>query len=287
MAKANIPFFRLEEGTLGIYLNEISKYRPLSTAEESEVAARIREGDEAALEKLIRANLRFVVSVARNYQNQGMTLVDLINEGNVGLVKAARRFDENKNFKFISYAVWWVRQAILKGLADHSRTVRMPANRAVTIHRVGKARAELEQQLHRLPQVDELSVMLDMDETEVAEALRFTGHHISLDAPFSNDSDGGTLHDMICDELGPSPDSGLDCSSREKIVASMLAGLARREQDVVRLYFGIGGEPCLTLAEIGERLGFTRERIRQIRDSALEKLKNSRDLAGVDLRDVF
>jgi RNA polymerase primary sigma factor len=266
--------FIVEEGSLGLYLRDIAKHKALPAEEESKMAVRIRKGDRQALETLIKANLRFVVSVARNYQNQGMSLADLINEGNLGLIRAAKRFDEKKNFKFISYAVWWIRQAILQGLADHSRIVKVPLNRVATIHKVGRARAKLEQKYRRLPNNREVAQELGINEDDVNYSMKIGSSHTSLDAPLSNGRDGAFI-DFLRDERQERPDESVDRMSLTREVDKLLDTLSDREKQVVKLYFGIGEETNYTLEEIGHRANITRERVRQIKDTALQKLKRS------------
>lgn len=266
--------FFVEEGSLGLYLKDIAKHRALTKDEERVCARLIRKDDKKALEKLVTANLRFVVSVARNYQNQGMPLADLINEGNLGLIRAAKRFDEKKDFKFISYAVWWIRQAILQGLADHSRIVKVPLNRVATIHKVGKARALLEQKYRRLPNDKEIADELDITEAEVASTLKISNRHASLDAPIK-DENGGSLFDIIRDDESEDTDQVAIENSITREIEKVLDTLTAREQNVVRMYFGIGEETSYTLEEIGQQLDITRERVRQIKDAALRKLRRS------------
>jgi RNA polymerase primary sigma factor len=267
------PFF-VEEGSLALYLRDISRHQALSAEEEYETAVRIKKGDRKALEKLIKANLRFVVSVARNYQNQGMSLADLINEGNLGLIRAAKRFDEKKNFKFISYAVWWIRQAILQGLADHSRIVKVPVNRVATIHKVGKVRNKLEQKYRRLPNTQEMADELGISEDDVKASLRIGTKHASLDAPVAQGRDG-TFIDFMSDNDQEQPDDYVMKRSLNQEVDKLLDTLNEREREVVKLYFGIGEETSYTLEEIGLRSNITRERVRQIKETALQKLKRS------------
>ncbi len=274
MAAADKNSFIVEDGNLGIYLREIAKHKALSPDEEADTARKIRLGDKKAVERLVKANLRFVVSVARNYQNQGMPLADLINEGNLGLIRAAYRFDEKKNFKFISYAVWWIRQAILQGLADHSRIVKIPLNRVATIHKIGKARAKLEQKYRRLPNDSEVAAELGLEETEVAGTMQISNRHASLDAPIRDDN-GGTLIDILRDEEQDNADDDATKGSLNDEVEKILEILTDRERNVVRMYFGIGEDTNYTLEEIGEQSGITRERVRQIKDAALKKLKRS------------
>ena len=274
MAAADKNSFIVEDGNLGIYLREIAKHKALTPDEEADTARKIRLGDKKAVERLVKANLRFVVSVARNYQNQGMPLADLINEGTLGLIRAAYRFDEKKNFKFISYAVWWIRQAILQGLADHSRIVKIPLNRVATIHKIGKVRAKLEQKYRRLPNDSEVAAELGLEETEVAGTMQISNRHASLDAPIRDDN-GGTLIDILRDEEQDNADDEATKSSLNEEVEKILEILTDRERNVVRMYFGIGEDTNYTLEEIGEQSGITRERVRQIKDAALKKLKRS------------
>lgn len=266
--------FFTEEGTLGLYLRDIARHKALPASQEAEVAQKIRKGDRKALETLVKANLRFVVSVARNYQNQGMPLSDLINEGNLGLIRAAYRFDEKKNFKFISYAVWWIRQAILQGLADHSRIVKVPLNRVATIHKVGKVRAKLEQKYRRLPTDNEVATELEIEEKEVANTMKIGSRHASLDAPIKEEN-AGTLIDIMRDNDQENTDEIAEKRSINREVEKVLNILTDRERRVIRMYFGIGQDTSYTLEEIGQQSCITRERVRQIKDSALKKLKRS------------
>jgi len=263
-----------DDGSLGLYLKEISKTRTLPLEEEARLAARIRSGDRKAQDALVRANLRFVVSVARNYQNQGLPLNDLINEGNIGLMRAAKRFDESKNFKFISYAVWWIRQSILQALAEQSRIIKLPLNRVGTIHKIGKMHTRLEQKLHRAPNAGELADELEIEESEVHETLRIGNSHVSLDSPMQGTEDA-RLIDLLSDADQALPDQGLMEISLQEEINSTLNMLTVREKEVVRLYFGIGEETTHTLEEIGQRFNLTRERARQIKEAALKRLKHS------------
>jgi len=267
--------FIVEDSNLGLYLRDIARYIPLSPKEEYQVATRIKKGDKKALDRLVKANLRFVVSVSRNYQNQGMSLVDLINEGNLGLIKAAMRFDEKKNFKFISYAVWWIRQAILQGLADNSRIVKVPLNRVATIHKVGKARINLEQKFRRLPNTSEVAKELGISETDVTDSIKIGSTHTSLDAPLTEEAQG-TLIDLMHDRKIEKPDDYALRRAQNKEIDKLLVILNDREREIVRLYFGIGEDTSYTLDEIGRRSGITRERVRQIKDMALRKLRRSK-----------
>lgn len=263
----------VEEGNLALYLRDISQFEPLSPDEERETAIRIRQGDEEALRQLVLANLRFVVSVARNYQHQGVSLSDLINEGNLGLVRAAHRFDHRKNFKFISYAVWWIRQAILQALAEQSRIVRLPLNRAGSMHKIGKAQAKLEQHYRRPPNAAEIAEELDVCEGDVRKMMAIGLRHASLDAPLA-ESTGASLHERLHDGQHEQMEEDLMHVSLENQVSRTLDSLSQRERQVVRLYFGIGESTTYTLDEIGKRFRLTRERVRQIKESALTKLKH-------------
>jgi RNA polymerase primary sigma factor len=255
------------------YLQEIGKYELLTPEEEIELARRAKQGDEKALERLIQANLRFVVSVAKQYQNQGLPLGDLINEGNLGLIKAAKRFDETRGFKFISYAVWWIRQSILQALAEQSRIVRLPLNRVGALNKIGKKLSQLEQEFEREPSTNELAEELDMSVYEVADTLKISGKHISMDAPFVQGEDNKLL-DIMPNENDPMPDHELMRESLRKEIEEALNTLDQREREVVKLYFGIGYEHPLTLEEIGEKFKLTRERVRQIKEKAIRKLRH-------------
>jgi RNA polymerase primary sigma factor len=263
-----------EEGSLSMYLREIGKNRCLQAAEEAEIASRIRGGDKEALDVLVQANLRFVVSVARNYQNQGLPLSDLINEGNLGLIRAAKRFDEQKNFKFISYAVWWIRQAILQALAEQSRIIKLPLNRVGAIHKIGKMQGSLEQKYRRLPNINELAAELHIDARDVQETLKIGNNHVSLDAPVHNGNDS-KLMDLLIDDTTDHPDHTLLEMSLQQEVNRTLSTLSTRERDVVKMYFGIGEDTSHTLEEIGDRFNLTRERARQIKEKAIGRLKRS------------
>lgn len=257
------------------YLEEIGDHSPLSSEEEIQLAEQIQQGNQEARDKLVQANLRFVVSVAKEYQNQGMPLSDLINEGNLGLIKAAERFDGTKGFKFISYAVWWIRQSILQALAEQSRIVRMPLNRVGALYKISKASALLEQEMERTPNTEDIARSLDMSPQEVARTISSGRKHRSLDAPIGNDDDSSSLFDLIGDKSQPSPEEDvIDGSLREEI-ENALSTLEKREAEIIRLYYGIGREDSLTLDEIGERYGLTRERIRQIKEKALRRLRHT------------
>jgi len=266
--------FLPEEGSLALYLKEIGKNKSLTVEDEAKLAVRIRKNDKKALETLVKANLRFVVSVARNYQNQGLPLSDLINEGNLGLIRAAKRFDEKKNFKFISYAVWWIRQAILQALAEQSRIIKLPLNRVGTIHKIGKMQSKLEQKYRRTPNVEEIAQELQLEEAEVQETIKIGNSHMSLDAPLQHGEDSKLL-DLLQDEDQEQPDDGLMEISLHDEINKTLDTLSEREKEVVRLYFGIGEETSHTLEEIGQRFNLTRERARQIKEKALRRLKHS------------
>jgi RNA polymerase primary sigma factor len=264
--------------SLDKYLQEISREEMITPEQEVELATRIKQGDQAALNKLTRANLRFVVSVSKQYQNQGLTLPDLINEGNLGLIKAAERFDETRGFKFISYAVWWIRQSILQALAEQARIVRLPLNKIGSINKVNRAFSELEQRFEREPSYDEVAEDLDMSVDEVEASLMNSSRSVSMDAPFGEDGDSGTLYDVLSlDKEGNSPDAQLMSQSLKNEIENALASLTPREADVLRLYFGIGGDGrnTLTLEEIGMKFDLTRERVRQIKEKAIRRLKHS------------
>jgi RNA polymerase primary sigma factor len=262
-----------ESQSLDKYLQEISKEELITAQEEVELAQRIKQGDQAALDKLTRANLRFVVSVSKQYQNQGLSLPDLINEGNLGLIKAAQRFDETRGFKFISYAVWWIRQSILQALAEQSRIVRLPLNQVGSLSKINKMFSKLEQEFERPPSAEELAHALDLPTEKVAQSLKVSGRHISMDAPFTDDGDSNSLLDVLINDDSPNADSGLLSESLHNEVERSLATLSERERDVIRLFFGIGLNHGLTLDEIGEKFDLTRERVRQIKEKAIRKLK--------------
>ena len=270
---AKRPYAR-EDESLDQYLQEIGEVNLLTAAEEITLAKRIKKGDQDALERLTKANLRFVVSVAKQYQNQGLSMGDLINEGNLGLIKAAKRFDETKGFKFISYAVWWIRQAILQALAEQSRIVRLPLNRVGALHKIGKASSGLEQEFGREPSPGEIADQLDMSDYEVIDTLKISSRHLSLDAPF-NEGEDNSLLDFLEDDLQPPPDESLIDDSLGREIEKALATLTPREAEVISLYFGINREQPLTLEEIGERFGLTRERVRQIKEKAIRRLRHN------------
>ncbi len=264
---------RYDKSSLDQYLKEISAYPLLKREDEVELAQRIRKGDEEALDKLVRSNLRFVVSVAKKYQNQGVALSDLINEGNLGLIRAAHKFDETKGIKFISYAVWWIRQAILQALAEQSRIVRVPLNRAGALHRIGKRSAALLQELGREPTVEELADELDISEDEVRRTLSLSQSHLSLDAPLTPGEDNRLL-DYLPDQFAPGPDDETYDQALMDTVEEALGTLKEREAKILRLYFGLDGQDPMTLEEIGAILGVTRERVRQIKEKALLRLRH-------------
>jgi len=256
------------------YLQEIGEYDLLTTKEEIELARRIRAGEKIALEKLTKANLRFVVSVAKQYQNQGLSLGDLINEGNLGLIKAAERFDETRGFKFISYGVWWIRQSILQALAEQSRVVRLPLNRVGALNKISKAHGNLEQKYEREPSPEEIADELEMTPFEVTDTLKMSGRHLSMDAPFNQGEDNRLL-DILHNDKEPPPDTSLMSDSLKKEIERALATLSPREAEVIRLYFGLNIEQPLTLEEIGEKFSLTRERVRQIKEKAIRRLRHT------------
>ncbi|MEM6841135.1 MAG: sigma-70 family RNA polymerase sigma factor [Bacteroidota bacterium] len=263
-----------ESQSLDKYLQEIGKVDLLTPDEEVDLAKRIRSGDQLALEKLTKANLRFVVSVAKQYQNQGLTLGDLINEGNLGLIKAAQRFDETRGFKFISYAVWWIRQSILQALAEQSRIVRLPLNRVGSLNKISKTFSELEQKFEREPSPDELADVLEVSTNEVVDTMKISGRHVSMDAPFVQGEENSLL-DVLENESESTPDSSLMNDSLRKEVQRALSTLTQREADVISLYFGLNGEHAMTLEEIGEKFNLTRERVRQIKEKAIRRLRHT------------
>ena len=260
-----------ESASLDKYLQEIGREELVSPEEEVELAQRIRKGDQEALEKLTRANLRFVVSVAKQYQNQGLSLPDLINEGNLGLIKAAEKFDETRGFKFISYAVWWSRQSILQALAEQSRIVRLPLNQVGSLNKINKALGKFEQENERQPSTEELADMIDIPKDKIADTLRVSGRHVSVDAPFVEGEDNSLL-DVLPNDDSPSADRGLTNESLGTEIERALQILTVREREIIKSFFGIGCQE-MTLEEIGERLDLTRERVRQIKEKAIRKLK--------------
>jgi RNA polymerase primary sigma factor len=273
MAKTTKLYTNRESKSLDNYLHEIGKVELLTPQEEVELAKRIKKGDQAALEKLTKSNLRFVVSVAKQYQNQGLSLGDLINEGNLGLIKGAKRFDETRGFKFISYAVWWIRQSILQALAEQSRIVRLPLNRVGDLNKISKAFSQLEQEFERVPSATEIAEELNMSAFQVADTLKISGRHISVDAPLTQGEENSLL-DVIQDDRQLAPDSILMDESLKKELKRVLSTLTERESEVIRLYFGLHKEHSLTLEEIGEKFNLTRERVRQIKEKAIHRLRH-------------
>lgn len=265
-----------ETASLDKYLQEIGRVELITAEEEVRLAQRIKEGDKVALERLTKANLRFVVSVAKQYQNQGMSLPDLINEGNMGLIKAAERFDETRGFKFISYAVWWIRQSILQALAEQARIVRLPLNKIGTINKINRAYSELEQRLERPPSAEELAEELECSVSDVRNSMRNNGRHVSMDAPLvADDESSSSMYDILPNDSLPGPEKNLVLESLRKDIERSLSTLTSREGDVVRLYFGLNGKHPMTLEEIGERFELTRERVRQIKEKAIRRLKHT------------
>jgi RNA polymerase primary sigma factor len=267
-------FTTRENQSLDKYLQEIGKVELLTPEQEIELAVRMKKGDHVAMEQLTKANLRFVVSVAKQYQNQGLSLGDLINEGNLGLIKAARRFDETRGFKFISYAVWWIRQSILQALAEQSRIVRLPLNRVGAINKIGRAYSSLKQEFEREPSAEEIAEALEMDVEEISDTLRISSKQVSVDAPFVSGEENSLL-DVIEDIQQPSPDTELISESLKEEIKSVLSILPEREAEVIKLYFGLEGEYAMTLEEIGEKFNLTRERVRQIKEKAIRKLRHN------------
>ena len=262
-----------ESASLDKYLQEIGKEELITVEEEVELAQRIRKGDQEALDKLTKANLRFVVSVAKQYQNQGLSLPDLINEGNLGLIKAAEKFDETRGFKFISYAVWWIRQSILQALAEQSRIVRLPLNQVGSLNKINKAFARFEQENERTPSPEELANALELPKEKVSDTLRVAGRHVSVDAPFADGEDNSLL-DVLVNTDSPNADRGLINESLSTEVERALSTLTDREKDIIKYFFGIGCQE-MTLEEIGEKFGLTRERVRQIKEKAIRRLRHS------------
>jgi RNA polymerase primary sigma factor len=262
-----------ESASLDKYLQEIGKEELITVEQEVELAQRIKKGDQAALEKLTRANLRFVVSVAKQYQNQGLSLPDLINEGNLGLIKAAEKFDETRGFKFISYAVWWIRQSILQALAEQSRIVRLPLNQVGSLNKINKAYSKFEQEHERRPSPEELAEQLELPADKVADTLRVSGRHVSVDAPFVDGEDNSLL-DVLINNDSPSADRVLIDESLSREIDRSLTTLTEREADIIRMFFGIACQE-MTLEEIGERFGLTRERVRQIKEKAIRRLRHT------------
>ena len=262
-----------ETKSLNSYLQDVSKIDLITAEEEVELAQRIREGDQEALDKLTKSNLRFVISVAKQYQNQGLTLSDLINEGNVGLVKAARRFDETRGFKFISYAVWWIRQSILQAISEQSRVVRLPLNKIGDINKIRKAAIHLEQVHERVPSAAEIALEVDMSISNVKQALKNSSRSLSMDAPFQEGENENKLYDIMSSGESPNPDKGLMQDSLRIEIGRALDTLSPRESDVVRLSFGLSGQPAMSLQEIGDTFDLSRERVRQIREKAIRRLR--------------
>ena len=264
-----------ESQSLDKYLQEIGRVELLHPDDEVDLAKRIREGDMQALEKLTKANLRFVVSVAKQYQNQGLALGDLINEGNLGLIKAAQRFDETRGFKFISYAVWWIRQSILQALAEQSRIVRLPLNRVSALNKMSKTFSQLEQEFEREPSAAELAEALDIAQSEVLDTMRISSRHVSVDAPLSNSEDGGTLLELLEDDGRQIPDKFLITDSLKYEIQNALATLTPREAQIITYFYGLNGETALSLDEIGAKMSLTRERVRQLREKAIRRLRQT------------
>ena len=254
-----------ESQSLDKYLQDIGREDLITAEQEVELARKIKAGDQLALEKLTRANLRFVVSVAKQYQNQGLTLPDLINEGNLGLIKAAQKFDETRGFKFISYAVWWIRQSILQALAEQARIVRLPLNQVGSLNKINKAFSKLEQEYERPPSAEELAEALEVPEDKIKESLNVSGRHVSMDAPLTTNEDGGTLMDVMANNDAPKTDQKLMAESLQKEIERSLSTLTDKEREIIRLFFGIGMNHGLTLEEIGAKFNLTRERVRQIK----------------------
>jgi len=261
--------------SLDVYLHEINRTPLLKREQEQTLAQQIRDGSQTALDSLIKANLRFVVSIAKQYSNQGLSLEDLINEGNLGLIKAAHRFDEKRGYKFISYAVWWIRQAMLQALAEHSRIVRLPLNRAGTLYRIGKASRQLDQELGRQPTADEIADRLHLSVEEVQDTMSIANTHVSLDDPYSDEREDNALVDYLADEEQASPDEGTYSNALTEDMEKALNTLGERERPILTLYFGLNGEEPLTLEDIGKRMNLTRERIRQIKEKAIQRLRHS------------
>jgi RNA polymerase primary sigma factor len=262
-----------ETASLDMYLADIGRVELITAEEEVILAQKIRNHDQRALDKLVKANLRFVVSVSKQYQNQGLSLPDLINEGNLGLIKAAQRFDETRGFKFISYAVWWIRQSILQALAEQSRIVRLPLNKIGAINKINKSFGKLEQDLEREPSYEELADVLDMVPEDIRDTMRNNSRHLSMDAPLSLTEDGGCMYDLMTNEDAVSPEKALMGESLQMEILRSLATLTEREADVVKLFFGISGSHAHSLEEIGEKFDLTRERVRQIKEKAVRSLK--------------
>lgn len=263
-----------ETASLDMYLQDIGRVELITADEEVVLAQKIKQGDQRALDKLVKANLRFVVSVSKQYQNQGMSLPDLINEGNLGLIKAAQRFDETRGFKFISYAVWWIRQSILQSLAEQSRIVRLPLNKIGAINKINKVLSKLEQDLEREPSYDEVGEVLDMMPGDIRDTMRNNNRHVSMDAPLNVNEDAGSMYDLMQNEDSLSPDKELIGESLQHEILRALSTLTEREADVVKLFFGLSGSHAHSLEEIGEKFDLTRERVRQIKEKAVRRLKH-------------
>jgi RNA polymerase primary sigma factor len=263
-----------ETASLDKYLHEIGRVDLITAEEEVELARRIKQGDKKAFEKLVNANLRFVVSVSKQYQNQGLSLPDLINEGNLGLIKAAQRFDETRGFKFISYAVWWIRQSVLQALAEQARIVRLPLNKIGYINKINKTFSMLEQKFEREPTITEISQVLELAPDDVKEAIKSAGRHVSMDAPLPNEEDGN-MYDIMLNVDTPDPDISLLNDSLRKEIERVLSILSYREANIIKLYYGLNGKHAHTLEEIGEAFNLTRERVRQIKEKAIKRLKNN------------
>ncbi|MCA6436941.1 MAG: RNA polymerase sigma factor RpoD/SigA [Bacteroidota bacterium] len=263
-----------ETASLDMYLADIGRVELITADEEVVLAQKIKLGDQKALDKLVKANLRFVVSVSKQYQNQGLSLPDLINEGNMGLIKAAQRFDETRGFKFISYAVWWIRQSILQALAEQSRIVRLPLNKIGSINKINKTLSKLEQELEREPSYDELAEVLDMVPDDISDTMRNSNRHTSMDAPLSAMDDGGSMYDLLENDSSLSPEKELMGESLQMEISRSLSTLTEREADVIKLFFGLNGYHQHSLEEIGEKFGLTRERVRQIKEKAVRRLKH-------------
>ncbi len=263
-----------DSASLDKYLQEIGREDLITAEDEVELAQKIKQGDQVALEKLVKANLRFVVSVSKQYQNQGLTLPDLINEGNLGLIKAAQRFDETRGFKFISYAVWWIRQSILQAIAEQARIVRLPLNQVGSLNRINKTFSKLEQEFEREPSADEIAECLEIEKEKVTESQKISGRHVSMDAPFK-DGEDGTLLDVLSNSNSPKADISLLNESLQKEIDRSLSTLTERERDVIKLFFGIAIPHPLSLEEIGEKFGLTRERVRQIKEKGIRRLRHT------------
>ncbi|MBK6983583.1 MAG: RNA polymerase sigma factor RpoD/SigA [Bacteroidetes bacterium] len=264
-----------ETASLDMYLQDIGRVELITADEEVVLAQKIKNGDQRALDKLVKANLRFVVSVSKQYQNQGLSLPDLINEGNMGLIKAAQRFDETRGFKFISYAVWWIRQSILQALAEQSRIVRLPLNKIGAINKINKTFAKLEQQLEREPIAEEISEILDIMPADIRDIMRNQGRHMSMDAPLGTSEDSESMYELLENKHEASPDNDLIIESLRSEINRALTALTAREADVVRLYYGLSGGHSHSLEEIGEKFELTRERVRQIKEKAVRRLKHA------------